>query len=323
MAQILTKRTSVYLKQQQTLPVAPDGFLLVNTPPLVVPVFSTVETNKLDGNMNSKSFVVDTCRSSASFTIATNIRETGTPFVNAPDYAELMKICGFEAKATPVTDTYQLVNDLNFINRGSALIYLDDKKFKFTNTLVGALTATFQIGTLATLSAVVSGYIDDVKAEDETNPTPPATANPPLVVSCADLVLEGGATIQAESIVITTNPEIQNSYTMGGVQGLKADTITDYSLQASVTFPVEKAKYKDNAEAIESGTLKTMRVIIGADSSGVAVDGKSVVIEAKTSRTIGYTDNDNNGILYRTVTYKLENSTAPAIEWSTGKTSTV
>lgn len=320
MALINTKRTSVFLEQSVTLPVPPAGFIQTNAPVLVVPVFSTIESNEITGKLNSKASYVDTCRSSASFNIPTNIRETGTAVLDAvPDYAELMKIGGFEAD-TAVTDQYTLKNKTDFVKRGSSVIYLDGKKFTFTDTLVGALTINLTVGNLATMDCQVQGYIDDVKATDEANPTVAKVTASQLVVSCVDIYMEDGTILPCESIIITTNPEIQNTYTMGGVQGIKADTITDYSLMASVTLPVDSTKYKDNAELIESGTLKTMRIVIGADNNGVPIDGKSIVVKAETSRTVSYTDEDKNGILYRTINYKLEDSTVPALTWTTGKT---
>ena len=90
------KRSALFIKQQQTLPVTPDGFVEVNTELAVTPVFAESETNRLSGQMNSKETYIDTCRTSTQFLASVNMRESGAVMTAQPEYAELLKVSGFE-----------------------------------------------------------------------------------------------------------------------------------------------------------------------------------------------------------------------------------
>ena len=275
----------------------------------------------MSGQMNTQDEFIDLCNSKAAFTVGTDLRATGTATMDkAPEYAELLKVCGFRLPASPVADTFELVNDTDGVPHGSAIVFVDDNEFKFTDTLVGALTANFEIGKPANIAVDLSGYIDSEIPVNTPNPVPVLNTEKALIVSCLDIVTVGGTVIPAEKVVIKTNPQIAETYTMGGTNGKKDNTITDYSLTLDISFPVDKTKYAEAAMAIRSGTVSALRVIIGADSAGKPVDGESVLITADLAKATAYTDSDKNGLLDRTLSFRLFNGNrSPAMRWLTGK----
>lgn len=318
-----TKRSALYLRQSPTPPSPPASFIETNATLVVVPKFSTVETNRLSGHMNSKIEVVDTCKSSASFLASVNMRETGSTPLDIPtEYAELLKISGFEQSATPPADVYELRNFTGYINRGSAKVYMDDKEFTFTNTLVGASEIVLEVGKIGVVNTTITGYIDNPVPADVTNQSPTLNKQPALIVGCADIITMGGTVIPAEKIVFKTNPQVTETYTMGGANGIKADTITDYMLTCEITFPVESALFGREASMIEAGDIKAIKVIVGADDAGKPQDGKSVVIMADTARATTYSDSVDGDLLKRVLTLRLfDNLPTPALRILTGKVS--
>lgn len=314
-------RSALYLIQQETLPITPAGFIEVNTPLVVVPNFQTVETNRLSGAMNSKETVVDTCRTMTSFLASVNMRESGAVLTEKSEYAELLKISGFEE--TVGADTYTLSNQVDAIARGSARVYMDGQRFDMTNTLVGSTEMLFEVGSPAVINTTLTGYLDSATPTPETNPTPELNQNGLLIVSCADVITIDGTIIPAQAIGITTNPEIANIYTMGGAEGHKSDVITDYGLLLAITFPVDSAVFGREASLIETGQISAIRIVLNNGSDGTPVNGESVVIMADTARAVTYEDEVNEQLLQRILSLRLYDDlpTSPAITITTGNVS--
>jgi len=319
MSTVLTERSALFLRQAPTAPTPPANFVETNKPILVTPTFAKISTNRMNGAMNAQDELIDLCRSKASFTAGVDMRATGANMTAVPEYAELMKVCGFNGVAS--ADTYDLGNTVASIPHGSAQVFLDGHKFTFTDTLVGAMTMNFVIGQVANISTVLSGYIDSEVPTDETNPKVALNPEKALVVSCMDIVSYDGTVIPTESIIIKTNPQIAESYTMGGASGIKQNTITNYSLTMDIKFPVEGTEYGEASKAIRDGDIKEIRIVIGADSAGKPVDGESVVIKCDASKMVSYTDSDNAGLLDRVLSFRLFDNTKPAMVLTTGKTS--
>lgn len=315
-------RSALYLHQNIVLPVAPANFIEVNAPLVVNPVIPTIETNRMSGAMNSKDTAIDTCQSSAAFLASVNMRDSGAVMTAPTEYAELLKVSGFKISDTPPANTYQLENLGDNIARASALVFMDGKQFSFTNTLVGSSEINLTVGQIAKVDTTLSGYIDNSVPEDVANPTPTLNQNPLSIVSCADVITIGGDVIPAEAIVFKTNPDIANVYTMGGDQGLKQDTITDYGLTCEITFPVESATFGDAASLIQAGTISAIRCVIGQDrNTGLPIDGKSTVFLADASKAVTYTDTVNQDLLQRVLTLRLFDDVNPALRIITGEVS--
>ncbi|MCD6526606.1 MAG: hypothetical protein J7K75_06425 [Desulfuromonas sp.] len=318
---INANRSILFLQQQPTLPVPPNGEIVTNKPILVVPKFSLIDTNRMAGGMNTKDSTVDTCKSEAAFLVSVDMEETGAPLTTPPKYAEQLKVSGFKEAASPAANTYELVNDTGEIGRGSALTYMDGKQYQFTNTLVGDTEIVLEVGKIGVVNTKLSGYIDNVVAADVPNPTAAGSVNPMFIVGCADIITLKGVVIPAEKIIFKTNPEIANLYTMGGASGHKSNTIVDYGLTCEITFPVESATFGREAAMIQAGDIEAIKVIIGADDQGVPIDGKSVVFIADTTKAVTYSDTVNNDLLQRVLTLRLYDSANPALRIVTGTTS--
>jgi len=307
---INTNRSALYLMQQQTLPTPPLGFVETNQPVVAVPTFTTLETNRLSGAMNTQDTTVDLCRTSSSFLASVDLRATGTtnlPVV--PDFAELLKVSGFEANTVPPRDTYELFNTTKNIPKGSALVFMDDKKFSFTNTLVGSSEIVLEVGKQAILNTTLSGYIDDAIPANEPNPTATLSKEALIIVGCANVILLDGQVVPAQKIVFKTNPEIANTYTMGGTQGIKADTIVDYALTCEITFPVDSANFGTSASMIKSQQIASIRVVVGEmEDQTHGADGQSILFIADTAKATTYADSVNNKLLQRVLTLRLYDS---------------
>ena len=315
MALINTKRSALFLVQGQNLPVPPANFIETNTPLIVVPQSATVETNRLSGQMNSADSVVDTCRSATSFLASADIRSTqgDTP----AEYNELLKVSGF--KETINANNVLLENETAYIDRGSAYVYMDGKRFDFTHTLVGDSEIVLNVGEIGRVNTTLSGYIDDPKATDDPNPAVTLNQNNVIIVSCVDIVTRDGVVIPAEGVTFSTNPQITNLYTMGGASGIKADEITDYALTCEIRFPVDSAVFGHDASMIEAGTIESINVVIGADASGQPVNGQSVVFNCDAAKAVVYNDEIENDVLRRVTTLRLyDNGAQSALSITTG-----
>ena len=317
---INSKQTALYLKQQATAPVPPNEFIETMKPLMVVPKFATVDTNRLSGSMNTKDSVIDTCRASIAFVAEVALRETGATFTDAPEWTELAKISGMTGTAG--TDLFTIANKNGSISKGSAVVTVDAGReaFNMTNTLVGDIEFVLPVGKLAQVNTKLSGYIDSPKPTPVPSPVKNTlNTNPALVVSCADIITLTGTSIPAEKIVFKMNPDIQNTYTMGGANGIKQDMITDYGVTCEITFPVESATFGREAGLIDAGTISQIRCIIGADAQGKPVDGKSFLFLADASKAVNYVDSVNGDLLQRVLTLRLYDGAEKALRILSGK----
>lgn len=320
MALIKTKASSLFIRQNTTLPTPPTNFVETNSPLVVVPNFAKVSTNRMNGAMNSKDEAVDTCKTSTAFLASVDMRETGAVLTKAPTYAELLKISGFDGSVG--ADTYTLSNSASNITRGSAVVFMDGNKFTMTDSLVGDTTIELEIGQIGKVSTTLSGFLDSATPTVEANPTVTLDTENVQIVSCLDVVGVGGVSYPAEKIVFKTNPDIANTYTMGGADGLKQDTITDYSITCEITFPVDSAVFGSPASLIEAGTIMGLRCVIGATTGGVPVNGKSVVFLADTTKATTYADSVNDDLLQRVLTLRLyDDGATKALRIITGNVS--
>ena len=318
-----TTKSTLFFKQSATLPQTTKvDFIETIKPIIVVPKFATVESSRLSGSMNSKDESIDLCKSSASFMASVTMRETGNPPANIPtEYAELLKVSGFEVAANPPADTYELINSTKNIGRGSAVVFMDGNKFEFTDTLVGSSEIVLKVGEPAVVNTTLSGYVDNPVPQRAFNPKVSINQGKALVVSCADIITMKGTVIPAEKIVFKTNPVISSTYTMGGKKGIKADTIVDYALTAEITFPVESALFGREAAMIESGEIQGIKVYIGMDDAGKPQNYKSTLVLVDAAKATTYNDTVNNDLLQRTLTLRLFDTSqgTPALKILTGK----
>jgi len=327
MAIMSTKKTSLFVNPGATLPTPPTNFVEVTDPVLPTPEFSSIDINRLDGKLNSKSSVVDLCRVKTSFDAKANMRSNNAAadaLDTLPEYGLLLKCAGFTETVdttTPGEETVTYANNNVSIPNSSAVVYIDGNKLTMTNSLVSGTTLALTVGEPATVTNNFQGYMDDAKGTPEANPTVTLTQEPLLVVSCADLVLLDGTCLPIESASIAMNEEVSDLYTMGngtGGCGLKTNVITDYALTLDLTFFVDSAAYGREATLIESGLAKSVVIKIGLDSTGTLVNGKSVEITCELAKATTYSDTNKDDLLSRTLTLRLFDGTNPAVSIKNG-----
>jgi len=317
MSLINTKKTAFFLKSGAVLPTPPADFVETNDPIVIAPQFATEEINRVSGKLNAKDSYVDLCRTKVDFTVLHNMKASSfvsQAFDTLPEYGEMLVIGGFKVNigGGAGSETVIYTNNTDEVKKGSAVVYVDGNKFEMTNALASALTFDFTIGKVATLSSQYSGYLDSPEPTPETNPSVTLIDEPLLIVSCADIYSFDGDVIPTENVKITTNPEIQDLYTMGGANGIKENFVSDYSLELSATFRVDSADYAREAQNISAGNFKAIVVKIGLDKTSTEINGKSVTFDADLSKTITYSDTTDKDTLLRTVTYRLMNDTSNA-----------
>jgi len=316
MAYINTKKTALYFKSGATLPVPPANFLETKEPVLIAPEFATEDVNRLNGKLNNKDIIVDTCRTKVSFAAVHAMRaasKVSGAFDTPPEYGELLKAGGFKEvvdTSTAGQETVTYNNDPDTVVGGSAVAFVDDNKFDMTDSLAVGITFDLTVGKQATVTGDLTGYIDSPVPAQSTNPAVSLSDEPALVVSCADIYTYDGTVIPTESIKITTNPDIQDVYTMGGANGIKNNFASDYSLQLEATFYVDKTRYGIDPTNIGTGEMKKIEVKIGLDHASAPINGKSVIFTADLSKTITYSDTSDKDMLKRTVTFRLMNNSA-------------
>ncbi len=324
MSLINTKKTAFFLALGVTPPTAPAGFIETTEPVIIVPEFSQIDINRISGKLNTKTSVTDTCRTKTSFDVnhimRTNDKDSlalDTP----PEYGLLLQASGFlEAidTTTPGEETITYTNGIDSVPNSSAVAYLDGVKFTLTDSLVSGSTINLKVGEPATIVNNFTGYMDDPIPVTEANPTVTLTDEVPLIVSCADIVTYDGVCLPLENVTIKMNEELQDIYTLGGTCGIKSAFVSDYALELTADFYVDRSTFGREALNIESGDMKEVIVKIALDKSSVEINGKSVVLTMKLAKTITYSDTVDKDLLKRTVTYRLMDGAEPALSIKTG-----
>jgi len=325
MALVNTKKSALFVAPGQTLPLPPTGFVETTDPVLVVPEFAKVDIDRLTGQMNTKTSVIDICRTKTSFSASQIMRtsdKTGTALDTPPNFGLLLKCGGFNETidtATPGEETVTYTNNTNNVPKVSAIAYMDNNKFTMTDSLSCGVEIVLNVGEPAKITNNFSGYMDSATPVQEANPAITLTDELALVVSCADLVTYDGTCLPLESVKIKTNPEIQDIYTLGGQDcGIKSNFISDYALELEATFYVDSSEYGREAAMISAGEAKEIVVKIGLDDQSKEVSGKSVVFTANMSTATTYSDSSDKDTLKRVVTYRLMDDTEPALSIKTG-----
>ena len=316
MALINTKKSALFLKAGAALPTPPANFLETTDPVLISPEFQTEDIDRMSGELNAKDTYNDLCRTSVSFAAVHAMRAAGekaSEFDKVPEYGQLLIVNGFTetVTGTAADGNVTYVNNTDTVEAGSGVVVVDGNKFEMTNALASSLEIDLTVGKVATLTASMQGYLDSPIPTVVPQPSVTLSDEPLLVVSCADIYMFDGTVIPTESVKITTNPDIQELYTMGGASGLKRNFTSDYSLQLEATFFVDAARYDVDPTNIESEDMKEIIVGIGLDGSSNEINGKSVEFKASLAKTITYSDTTDKDLLKRTVTFRLMNSATP------------
>jgi hypothetical protein len=317
MARINTKKTALFLKSGDTLPVPPANFIEVSEAILLTPTITIEEFKRINGKLGSNDSYADTCDATISQTITHRMRtqdKAGTAFDTVPEYGELLKIGGFDQTidtATAGEETVIYTNSQTPL-KGSAIAYIDGYKHTMTGSIVADLTFNFNIGKAAEISGALSAFIDNKGiATAEAIPTVTLSDENILIVGCTDIMTAGGGTVKADSITITMNSEVEKFYGMN----LKEYSMNDYMIKVEASFYPENADYNAAMTKLTSETVEAIIIKLGTGTAGALVNGKSVQITASLAKASNVSDSNEQGNVKRTFTWLLQgDSTGKAIE---------
>lgn len=305
-----------YMNTNKSLLLLADGAVLPTTSqalelqdPLIVNPNPTVETFKrITGKLGTEDSYADTCDVTISETITHKMRHSntaGTSLETPPEYGELLKISGMKEvvdSSTPGQETVTYTNTQT-PTKGSAVIYLDGKKFTLTDTLVADTTMTFEIGKSAMISGSISGFYDNKGIPtNEANPSVTLSDEPCLIVSCADIITAGGTALSADSITISIGADIQKFYAFN----TREFTIQDYAIKVTADFYVDNANYADAITKLNNQTIEAIDIKLGTDGTGALISGKSVHVTASLAKAGSSTDSDNQQRVKRSFTWNLQ-----------------
>lgn len=314
MSLINTQKTALFLKSGAVLPVPPASFIESSVPILITPTIATEDFKRISGKLNSTDSFTDTCNAQANFTIDHFMRSSNVAadaLETPPEYGELLKVCGFDETIDTVTPGAEFVDYTNTQTPvlGSAVGFVDGFRYDFTGSLTSDMSMEFQVGQPAKITANIQGFIDDAVPTAEAVPAITLNAEPLMIVSCAALTTLGGTVLKPDRVVFATNPEIADFYTMGGANGLKAKSMTDYAMTCTIDFFVDNADYDREITAIKNQTTASLDIKIATDDASALVNGKSLHLTCEVVKTNEYTDSDENNTVKRSVTYKVQNGT--------------
>lgn len=304
-----TKRSVMFLKDGATLPVTPANFLELQEEFAVNPNTDVQEFNRISGNMGSYDSYIDPFKVTFSETVSHKMRtsnKAGTALETPPEYGELLKVCGMKETidtGTPSQETVVYTNTQS-PTKGSAIIYLDDKKFTLTDTMVGDLTMTFEAGQAGVVSASLSGYYDAKGIPvDESNPAVTLSSEDCLICTKTDLITAGGTAVKADAIRLTMGADIQDFY---GFDDLAEFNITDYNIKLEADFYVDKANYAVEMNKLINQTVEAVDIQMSTDDSGNLVSGKSVRLQAQFAKASNRVDSIDQNKVKRTFTWLLQ-----------------
>lgn len=314
MPKILTKRSSIFLKSGAIVPIAPANFLEVEEEILITPVVATEEFKRVNGSLGSNDSYADVCDTTISQTIATKMRfsdSAATALDTPPLYGELLKIGGFDETIDASVGAETVIyTNTQTPSKGSAIAYVDGWKHSMTDTLVADLTMNFPIGKAATISAALSGFLDNEGvAVSQTNPEVALTDEGVLITGCADIFTAGGASISPDNVTIAMGAANEKFYGMG----LKEYNLTDYMVKVTADFYPENANYNAAINLLKNQTTEAIVIKLGTNG-GTLVNGKSVEITAATAKASTFSDSADKGTVKRSFTWLLTSTNQLSIK---------
>ena len=301
-----TKKTALFLKSGANLPTLPDNYLEVTEPIVLNQEMSMEEFRRLNGKLNSNDSYVDICDKTVNQSITHNMRVTGATFTDVPEYAELLKIGGFDMAIDDTTagEEYITFKNTQTPLRGSAIVLLDGYKHTLTGSVVADVSMNFPIGKAATIEASLQGFIDNNGvATSEAMPAVALNENPVLIVSCGDVVTADGVTLKPDNISISMGAEIEKLYAMG----LKEFNLNDYKAVMEISFYPDNADYNLAQTKLNNQDIDSIDLKLGTDATGVLVNGRSVHITCTNAKAMSSSDSDEQGKIKRSFTYLLQN----------------
>ena len=215
----------------------------------------------------------------------------------------MFKFCVFYEKidTTPAAETVIYTNSQAPV-RGSAVAFVDGKKFTMTDSVVGDATFNFEIGKSGMLDVALQGFLDDSGVPtNEANPSVTLSDEPILLVSCGDVITAGGSAVAADKITITMGADIEELYALG----VKEFNVNDYVIKLVADFYVDAADYADAITKLNAETVEAIVVKLGTNQTGALINGKSVEITADVAKASAFTDSIDKSRVKRSLTWLL------------------
>jgi len=306
MAFLNTKKSALFAKSGAVLPVTPANFFEVSEEFIINPVPTIEEFNRVSGKLGTTDSYADTCHVIFTQAVSHKMRSNdagATALDTVPEYGEMLKMCGFDETidTTPGAETVIYTNSQSPV-KGSAIAFVDGKKFEMTDGVVGDATFNFEIGKAGMLDVALSGFLDNNGIPtNEANPAVTLNDEPALIVSCGDILTAGGSAIVADKISITMGATVEELYALG----VKEFNISDYVIKMTADFYVDSANYADAITKLNAETVEAIVVKLGTNQTGSLINGKSVEITADVSKASAFTDSIDKSRVKRSFTWLL------------------
>ncbi len=306
MAYMNTKKAVLFVKSGAVLPTAPANFFEVSDEFVVNPTPTIEEYNRISGKLGTMDSYADSCHTVLTQSFAHMMRSSNvaaTALDTVPGYGEVLKISGFDETidTTPSAETVIYTNTQAPIV-GSGIAFIDGKKYTMTDTMVGDASFVFETGKAAVFNAALSAFLDDSGVPTTVaNPSVTLSDEPLLIVSCADIILAGGAAVTADRISIEMGADIQELYGLG----LKEFTMSDYVIKLTADYYVDSTNYADAITKLNAGTAEAIDIKLGTNQTGALINGRSVHITAGVAKASAFVDSADKSKVKRSFTWIL------------------
>lgn len=307
MAFLNTKKSAFFAKSGAVLPVTPANFFEVTEEFIINPAPTVEEFNRVSGKLGTMDSYTDSCHVIFSQSVSHKMRSSDTAATaldTVPEYGEMLKMCGFDETidtGTPTEETVIYTNSQAPV-RGSAIAFVDGKKFEMTDSVVGDATFNFEIGKAGLLDVALSGFLDNSGIPtSEANPSVTLNDEPTLIVSCGDILTAGGSAVTADKISITMGADIEELYALG----IKEFNVNDYVIKMVADFYVDSANYADAITKLNAETAEAIIIKLGTNQTGSLINGKSIEITADISKASAFTDSIDKSRVKRSMTWLL------------------
>jgi len=304
---INTKKSALFLLSGATLPVPPANFLEQTEEFVVNPQPTVEEYNRISARLGTTDSYADTCHVTMDQTVKHMMRtqnKAGTAFDTVPSYGELLKVCGFDESVTSAVGMETVIyKSSQSPAKGSAVMNIDGHQYTATDTVVGDATFIFEIGKPAMIEAKLSGFFDNQGIPTAVaSPTVTLSDEDLLIMSCADIMLADGTSVEADKITITMGAEIAKKYALNA----KDFSINDYVIKMTADFSPENVNYADAITKLNAGTVEAILISLGTDQTGALINGKSVEIKANYAKASTFTDSIQDSNVKRSFTWILQ-----------------
>ena len=300
MAYVNTKKSSLFLSKDGTLPTPPNGFIELTEEFTVNPKPTVEEFKRISTLLGGTDSYSDVCHTILDQDIETVMRTNdkgGLALSTAPECSNLFSICGLDETAGVDTVSYQ---NSQAPAIGSAILNIDGKQFSATKSIIGDATWEFEIGKPSLFKAKLNAFLDNYGVPEDVAITPAELSDENiLMMACSDILLADGEQLQADKITIAMGVEVGKKYALG----VKEYSISDYVIKITASFFVDSINYKDAIEKLGSQDVEAISISLNTDKNGILQDGQSLKITAGSAKYSDFEDSTEESVVKRDVTW--------------------